>query len=58
MILDLFDKSKYVTAAEQLRRLNICAICPAKRVGVCTKCGCVINLKTKLKTEKCPLNKW
>lgn len=42
------------------RRLAICKTCehfvdnPMK----CRKCGCYLNLKTRLETEHCPIGKW
>lgn len=61
-IIDLLDPSKYVTEPEQKARLDICANCHRKgrRFGkdICTLCGCFLDLKTKLKTEECPLSKW
>lgn len=41
-------------------RLDICNSCenlyqPTKS---CKKCGCFVIAKTKLKTQKCPINKW
>jgi hypothetical protein len=46
---------------EVARRLSICRCCeffkesPAMR---CLKCGCFLNLKTRLETEHCPIRKW
>jgi hypothetical protein len=28
------------------------------KVRLCSKCGCYIAAKTKLKDEKCPIGKW
>lgn len=44
--------------AEQ--RLSICEKCPhlIKLTNQCSKCGCFINAKTKLKNASCPENKW
>lgn len=41
-------------------RLDICNSCdylyaPTKS---CTKCGCFVVAKTKLKQQKCPIDKW
>lgn len=41
-------------------RAAICAECPffdADEVQ-CRKCGCLIDAKVVLNTEKCPLDKW
>lgn len=39
-------------------REAICAQCPFKSQKICTKCGCFIKTKCKLKNAKCPINKW
>ena len=53
-------------------RLAVCKACPhlvkktqtcgrlgiGKKVGDVKLCGCVMPVKVKLKTSKCPLNKW
>lgn len=43
-------------------RKNICDLCRyyRRRSDVCAKCGCVVELKTLLAREKCPLRspKW
>lgn len=41
-------------------RLEICNSCEhlLKLTGNCKKCGCFVAGKTKLKQQKCPINKW
>jgi Family of unknown function (DUF6171) len=39
-------------------RLAICQSCDHNKLGVCSKCGCVIHLKTQWKPAKCPIDKW
>jgi hypothetical protein len=46
-------------------RLLLCSVCPenldkpeVKNSSTCSKCGCIIKAKTRVKTAKCPLNKW
>jgi hypothetical protein len=41
-------------------RMSICKQCPEliKTTSQCKKCGCIMNLKTKLPNASCPLNKW
>lgn len=59
MITDLLRPSRYTDAATQKRRMEICAACPRRsNIGQCRECGCFLNLKTRLTTEKCPLDKW
>lgn len=41
-------------------RLDICHSCEHlfKPTGNCKKCGCFVAGKTKLKQQKCPIDKW
>lgn len=49
-----------VDDAEAARRLGICQTCPFFRHvdQRCSKCGCFMSVKTYLKAERCPVNKW
>jgi hypothetical protein len=44
-------------------RLNICARCP-DRISrplvpdLCRRCGCILALKTRLKSQRCPKGLW
>jgi hypothetical protein len=42
------------------KRLEICKGCEhlIKVTTQCTKCGCFMNLKTKLQAAACPIGKW
>lgn len=59
--LDLLNP-KTEKAARELSdsRFSICKACPEliPVVNQCKKCGCFMELKTKLKIAKCPLGKW
>lgn len=46
--------------AEATARFNACLGCEhlLKATSQCTKCGCFMNLKTKLAAAKCPIGKW
>jgi len=58
---DLFLKNKTkVLDEEKNNRLNICLSCPEliKITKQCKKCGCFMELKTKLENAKCPIGKW
>lgn len=35
-----------------------CKMCPFFKDGSCTVCGCLIEAKIMLNTEKCPKNFW
>lgn len=41
-------------------RLAICKECPflIQSTVVCKKCGCFMNMKTKLEKAVCPVGKW
>ncbi|MFW6002226.1 MAG: hypothetical protein ACOCQD_02715 [archaeon] len=57
-------------ASEQIiqERFQICLNCPKlivkqkklsnKKFFKCGACGCFLGYKIKIKSEKCPLNKW
>lgn len=44
--------------ADVEERLRICGMCDFFRKGVCMKCGCALNLKTRLRASHCPIGKW
>jgi len=39
-------------------RLGHCSGCEHNKLGVCKRCGCVIQAKTRLKNQKCPIGLW
>jgi hypothetical protein len=39
-------------------RMNICRPCAHYKAGFCKLCGCMLVMKTRVKQEKCPANKW
>lgn len=45
---------------EKEKRFDICVTCEFLMVkqSRCLKCGCYMNLKTRLKASKCPIGKW
>ncbi len=47
-----------VSDLERDRRMEICKTCEFFNGKTCLKCGCVARWKTKLATEKCPVDKW
>lgn len=56
----LNPKTKKTTAEISQYRLNICLSCPEliNLTKQCKKCGCFMEVKTKLDSAKCPLAKW
>jgi hypothetical protein len=58
---DLFNpKTKYVEKEVADERFKICQTCPflIKATKQCKKCGCLMELKTKLAHAACPIGKW
>lgn len=45
---------------EREKRFDICVACEflMHKQSRCLKCGCYMNLKTRLKVSKCPIGKW
>jgi hypothetical protein len=59
--LDLLNpQTKYVESTMHIDRMNICKSCPEliKLTSQCKKCGCFMEIKTKLEAAKCPIGKW
>jgi hypothetical protein len=42
------------------QRMDICKSCPEliQLTKQCKKCGCFMEMKTKLEYAKCPIGKW
>lgn len=69
-IIDLLDPKLHISERKQKKRLLICngdestqlPKCDYQRekfgVQTCFLCGCILSMKTKLKTEGCPILKW
>lgn len=58
---DLFNKNIGRVDEELAKsRLAICHECPhlIKVTKQCKKCGCLMDLKTKLPHAECPIGKW
>jgi len=55
-------RGKRITASKKVERarMAVCETCDAfdKKRKRCSKCGCYMKAKTKLKESKCPLGKW
>ena len=56
----LAGENPKLSAEEAKARLEICKGCEFFRQADerCSKCGCYMAVKTYLKAEKCPLNRW
>lgn len=58
---DLFKKDQPRALDEiKQKRLEICKKCEhfIKLTHQCSKCGCLMDLKTKLRNASCPIDKW
>ena len=51
--LYLFEKKE----PYQADRLDICYSCNGGKL-TCPSCGCFVELKTRVKEEKCPIGLW
>lgn len=51
---------KILSTPEEIQlRLNICNSCSfLDKSGICSACGCGIDLKAKKRTSDCPIGKW
>jgi hypothetical protein len=59
--LDLLNpKTKKTEKDVSESRFSVCIQCPEliPVVNQCKKCGCFMEIKTKLDAAKCPLDKW
>jgi hypothetical protein len=59
--LDFFRKStQYVPEEKSSKRYSICVECPhfIAMSKQCAKCGCFMQIKTKLSHAECPVGKW
>lgn len=56
----LADGLKVVDEGEQARRLILCESCDRFDPGPrrCRECGCYSALKTRIRSQHCPLKKW
>lgn len=58
--IDLLNRNNYIEKVESDKRMQTCLGCEhlIKLTHQCKKCGCLMNLKTKLKDATCPIGKW
>jgi hypothetical protein len=52
--------TKWVSDEIKKERLDICLSCPEliQLTKTCKKCGCFMEIKTKLEASKCPIGEW
>jgi recombinational DNA repair protein RecR len=55
-----FRGYRLLASSEEVRhRLNVCEECPElTKQRDCRVCGCDVDAKTMIATERCPLKKW
>jgi hypothetical protein len=53
-------EKKNITEEVAEKRFNICKDCPEliQLTKTCKKCGCFMQMKTKLEHAVCPIGKW
>ncbi len=59
--LDIFNpRTSWTDDATKNQRLDICISCPEliQLTKTCKKCGCFMEIKTKLEASRCPIGKW
>jgi hypothetical protein len=39
-------------------RINACTSCENNMLGICKKCGCIIQAKIRIANTTCPINLW
>ena len=44
--------------ADYNKRVEACRECESFSGNVCRECGCLIFIKARMATTKCPLGKW
>lgn len=56
----ILDKNKLATEQTAEIRMLLCLHCEylTPVINMCTKCGCFMNVKTKIAKASCPINKW
>lgn len=56
----LLERSSYTTKEVANNRFDICKDCEflTPNTNQCKKCGCFMELKTKLHAASCPIGKW
>ena len=57
---DVLNSENHIDQKTIAQRMDICKACPEliQLTKQCKKCGCFMELKTKLEYAKCPIGKW
>lgn len=51
-------RSPLVSNKRRQARLRVCYFCPYFIGKQCAVCSCLVSLKTALRSEKCPKQRW
>ena len=43
---------------EYQKRLNLCRECGELQNGMCTQCGCFVEVRAAKRGQNCPINTW
>lgn len=59
-IIKNVDKAILIKGDVKLHRQKICDMCEfyIQKQDKCKKCGCIMKVKTKLYSARCPVGKW
>jgi hypothetical protein len=60
-MIDIKQQLEWILQNPQVtKRVAECVQCDRfiKPIALCSECGCLIKLKTKLPSAECPLKKW
>lgn len=58
---DIIELSRSMVASGEVaeQRLSVCNSCEfLSKARTCKKCGCLVDAKTRLANQRCPLHKW
>lgn len=53
-LIDLMPEEKRAPAETRARRLSVCRVCDRLQNGMCTLCGCYVEIRAAKKHMKCP----
>ncbi len=55
---DRIDEDARTTDDEYARRLGICSECDRLNAGLCSACGCYVELRALTAARHCPYDRW
>ena len=57
-MMEDIPEDERVEETERERRLILCKQCERLLEGMCTACGCYVELRASLATQSCPYERW